>query len=73
MEYRAPKWMTQWLGLLALMLPGLAQAGFAKPLQDVPEHLGTGAFAIDHYWSLAGLIGFVVVVALLAGFYRRDK
>jgi hypothetical protein len=66
MRYLAPM-------LAILSWPGLALAGFAKPLQDVPEHIGTGVFAIDQDWSLFGLIGFVVVIGLLAAFYRRDK
>ena len=76
MNYLAPKWTTRRLATcvsVILAWPGTALAGFVKPLQDLPEHIGTGAFAIDQSWSLVGLIGLVVVIALLAGFYRRDK
>ncbi len=55
------------------LAPASAFAGFSKPLRDVSDQIGTGHFAIDHDWSLVGIIGLVVVVALLAGFYSRDK
>lgn len=75
MKHLAPN--GTWLKALALFvfsgIPVAATAGFSKPLQDVPEHLGSGALAVDHPWYLVGLIGLVVVLALLAGFYRRDK
>lgn len=75
MKHLAPN--GTWLKASALFvfsgIPAVATAGFSKPLQDVPEHLGSGALAVDHPWYLVGLIGLVVVVALLAGFYRRDK
>lgn len=62
------------LATLALAsTPLTALAGFSRSLHDVPEQLGTGLFAIDQQWTLIGLLGLVVVVALLAGFYSRDK
>jgi hypothetical protein len=73
MKHLAPNGICLKALVLFSSIPGSAMAGFSKPLQDVPEHLGTGAMAIDHPWYLVGLIGLVVVVALLAGFYRRDK
>ena len=59
--------------LFAIAVPGQALASFAKPLQDTPDRLGTGVIALDSDWSLFGLLGLALVVALLAGFYRRDK
>ena len=64
---------TSALGGIACLAPASAYAGFSKPLRDVSDQIGTGHFAIDHQWSLVGIIGLVVVVALLAGFYSRDK
>lgn len=64
---------TSALALTACLAPASAFAGFSKPLRDVSDQIGTGHFAIDHHWSLVGIIGLVVVVALLAGFYSRDK
>jgi len=74
MRHSTPNWT--WLkaaGAFVLFIPAVAAASFTRPLQDVPEHLGTGAFALDDQWSLFGLIGLGVVLGLLAGFYRRDK
>jgi len=59
--------------LFAISAPGQALAGFSKPLHDTQEQLGTGAISLDGDWSLIGLLGLALVVALLAGFYRRDK
>jgi hypothetical protein len=61
------------LALAACLAPASALAGFSKPLVDVSDQIGAGHFAIDNQWSLVGIIGPVVVVALLAGFYGRDK
>lgn len=61
------------LGAAQSAVSSAALAGFSRPLHDVPEQLGTGVFAIDQQWTLIGLLGLVVVVALLAGFYSRDK
>lgn len=75
MKQIAPK--ATWLKALASCglagTPAAALAGFSKPLQDIPEHLGTGALTLDQQWVVIGLVGLVVVVALLAGFYSRDK
>lgn len=59
--------------LFVIAVPSQALAGFSKPLHDTPERLGTGAISLDGDWSLFGLLGLALVVALLAGFYRRDK
>ena len=68
---RSLKWSM--LALIGGLAPASAFAGFSRPLRDVSDQIGTGHFAIDHQWSLMGIIGLVVVVALLAGFYSRDK
>jgi hypothetical protein len=74
MKYLAPKSTSlRALAFVFSSIPAAAMAGMTKPLHDVPEQLGLGAFAIDQQWSLAGLIGLIVVVALLAGFSSRDK
>ena len=66
------KWISA-IALLASLVPAVAYAGFGKPLNDVPERLGTGVFAIDNDWSLLGLAGLAFVVGLLAVFHRRDR
>lgn len=58
---------------LAVAIPGQALAGFSMPFHHTSERLGTGAMSLDGDWSLFGLLGLALVVALLAGFYRRDK
>ena len=74
MKHLAPKWTLKALALFVFSsIPAAAMAGLTKPLHDVNDQLGTGVFAMDQQWSLIGLLGLVVVVALLAGFYSRDK
>lgn len=66
----------RWISAIALLgsvVPASAFAGFSKPLNDLPERLGTGVFAIDNDWSLFGLVGLVFVIGLLAVFHRRDR
>lgn len=67
-----PQWISA-IALLASLVPASANAGFGKPLNDLPERLGTGVLALDNDWSLLGLAGLVFVVGLLAVFHRRDR
>ena len=71
----APKatWLKALASVMLSVTPIAALAGFYKPLQDVPDQIGTGAVTLDQQWTLMALLGLVVVVALLAGFSRRDK
>ena len=78
MKIITPEKTTRWIRAVllpgsALAVPATANAGFSRPLHDLPDQLGTGVFAIDADWSLFGVLGLLVVVGLLAAFHRRDR